>query len=244
MSDPAVSTVEAQYDPDRVRQSLANNRRSSWIVLAVGAAFTFYAAVRPSAAGEMPAWLAALFWVFITSLVWLYLRWMQYTVHVLTTGRTATERVTALAVSPTGVRVSVGAEVPWSGIVSVNLINTRERRVSPLARPMAREGYALGGAALANIGLGRTQVLVLLRDGKRFAESLANPAPTKRVRMWPGGTPEAGDVTVLLDPMVPVEQIQPVLDALVAGCARNGVPLTSYGKGTDALAAMSDAAKS
>jgi hypothetical protein len=234
-----VPVVAARFDPGMVRSSAANNRRASWVALAVGVVFAIGALLTGNKPGEIPGWIAALVWVVITAAVLWFLHAIRASLYRRTTNPRATGSVTALAVSATGVQLSVGAEVPWAAINSVHLLQLAPRLAFT---PGYAIGQAISPAIIRKIGLGRSHVFVLLRDGKAFADSLGDAKAAKIVRYWPGTTPEPADVAIPLDPLVPDAEAQGVVNALVARCAEHGIPVRDYGRTSAALLGIAAAA--
>ena len=219
--------TEARFDPTIGAEVLRRNTRAMLVAIAIYAVFVVWSTVlflgpTPS---EMPLWLTILVWTSVLALVLGYLAFARRGIARQTNGELRDGRVTALAVSLTGLRLPFGEELPWDTITSLSVVDISGRADSGYGpRPL---GARLGRYVVAGLGIGSRTLVVVLNDGAGFAASMVHRSHRKRVTLFDRADGSTGGyITLYLDPLAPTVEVDAALDVLEAASREHGIPFT------------------
>lgn len=208
MSTPSYS---ATYDPELARRTLSFNRRVTWaivIAVCIAAFLGAIAATRPDV--RWPLVGAAVAFAVCATL---------FTLPVLTSVRRKLSFLsvgegTFASVDGTGLWLPGIGTTPWEHITAVVLMDASERFDRRARRPLL--GWGVRTARRA--GNGSRLLTVAFADGELVRSRIAHRAKEARiVRLWGVGKEgrRAGDITLLLDPLLSEDGVHRLESALV-----------------------------
>ena len=220
------TAVEARFDPAIAAAVLKRNTRAMLVATAIYVVFVVWSTALyfGPTRSDMPLWLNILVWTVILVLVLGFLAFARRGIARQTTGEVRDGRVTALAVSLSGLRLPFGEELPWAAITSLYVVDISGRADTVTVKGI---GAFAGKGIVRGLGIGSRTLLVVLNDGAGFAAFMVHKSFRRRVTLFDRADGSTGGyVTLYLDPLAPTVQVDAALDVLEAASRENGIPFT------------------
>ena len=218
--------VVARFDPTIIADVLRRNKRAMLVATAIYVVFVVWSTVLylGPTRSEIPLWLTILVWTIVIALVLGYLAFARWGIARQTTGELRDGRVTALAVSLTGLRLPFGEELPWDAITSLSVVDISGRADTLSVKGI---GATAGKGLVRGLGIGSRTLLVVLNDGAGFAASMAHRSFRRRVTLFDRADGSTGGyITLYLDPLAPTAAVDAALDVLEAASREHAIPFT------------------